>query len=148
MRVTKIATLGIGAVAIGLGILFKGQNIAFLVALAFGIAASANFPILLLSMYWKGLTTRGALCGGLAGLISSVGLVILSPAVWKAVLGHPAAIYPYDHPALFSMPLAFIVSFVVSKLDNSPSAKAEHEAFDAQFVRAQTGLGSAAASSH
>ena len=141
VRVTKIATLGIGAIAIVLGILFKGQNLAFLVALAFGVAASANFPVLLLSMYWKGLTTAGALCGGLAGLVSSVVLVILSPAVWKAVLGNPAAVYPYDHPALFSMPLAFFVAYAVSKLDRSARAKAEQHAFDAQFVRAQTGLG-------
>ena len=96
-----------------LGILFKGQNLAFLVALAFGIAASANFPVLLLSMYWEGLTTKGALWGGLSGLISAVVLVILSPAVWKAVLGNPAAIFPYDHPALISMPLAFLVAYVV-----------------------------------
>ncbi len=148
VRVTKIATLGIGVVAIALGIVFKGQNIAFLVALAFGVAASANFPVLFLSMYWKGLTTRGALCGGLTGLISSVVLVILSPAVWKAVLGNPAAIYPYDHPALFSMPLAFLVSYVVSKLDNSPEARNEQAAFDDQYVRSQTGFGAAAASKH
>ncbi|BCO25743.1 cation/acetate symporter ActP [Rhodoferax lithotrophicus] len=148
MRVSKIATLCIGVVAIGLGILFKGQNIAFLVALAFGIAASSNFPILLLSMYWRGLTTRGALAGGIAGLVSSVGLVILSPAVWKSVLGNPAAIFPYDHPALFSMPCAFLVAFVVSSLDQSARANAERHAFDAQFVRSQTGLGAAEASDH
>ena len=148
MRVSKIATLCIGAVAIGLGILFKGQNIAFLVALAFGIAASSNFPILLLSMYWRGLTTRGALAGGVAGLVSSVGLVILSPAVWKMVLGHPAAIFPYDHPALFSMPCAFLFAFVFSKLDRSARAEGERRAFEAQFVRSQTGLGAAEASSH
>jgi cation/acetate symporter len=148
MRVSRIATLCIGAVAIGLGILFKGQNIAFLVALAFGIAASSNFPILLLSMYWRGLTTRGALAGGIAGLVSSVGLVILSPAVWKSVLGYPAAIFPYDHPALFSMPCAFLFAFVVSSLDRSVRADAERRAFDAQFVRSQTGLGAAEASNH
>ncbi len=148
MRVSKIATLCIGAVAIGLGILFKGQNIAFLVALAFGIAASSNFPILLLSMYWRGLTTRGALTGGLAGLVSSVGLVILSPAVWKMVLGNPVAIFPYDHPALFSMPCAFLFAFIFSKLDNSARGNAERAKFDAQFVRSQTGLGAAQASDH
>jgi cation/acetate symporter len=148
MRVSKIATLCIGAVAIGLGILFKGQNIAFLVALAFGIAASSNFPILLLSMYWRGLTTRGALAGGVAGLVSSVGLVILSPAVWKLVLGNPVAIFPYDHPALFSMPCAFLFAFIFSKLDNSERGNAERAKFDAQFVRSQTGLGAAQASDH
>jgi len=148
VRITKIATLGIGVIAIVLGILFKGQNLAFLVALAFGIAASANFPVLFLAMYWEGLTTRGALWGGVTGLVGSVVLVILSPAVWKSVLGNPAAIFPYDHPALVTMPLAFVVAYVVSKLDRSAAAEAERAAFGDQYVRAQTGLGAAAASAH
>ncbi len=148
IRVTKIATVAIGLVAIGLGMLFKGQNLAFLVSLAFGIAASSNFPVLLLSMNWKGLTTRGALVGGLAGLASAVALVILSPAVWKTVLGNPAAIFPYDNPALFSMTAAFIVAIVASKLDTSDRARKEAAAFEDQFVRAQTGLGAASASKH
>jgi cation/acetate symporter len=148
VRVTKIATLVIGVIAIALGILFKGQNLAFLVALAFGIAASANFPVLLLAMYWQGLTTRGALWGGLAGLICAVVLVILSPAVWKAVLGNPAAIFPYDHPALISMPLAFLVAYVVSRLDTSAKAASERAAFGDQYVRAQIGFGAAAAAKH
>lgn len=148
LRVTRLATLGIGVVAIVLGMAFRGQNLAFLVALAFGIAASANFPVLLLSMYWRGLSTRGALCGGLAGLASSVVLVVLSPAVWKGVLGHSAAVFPYEHPALFSMPLAFAVCWLVSATDRSARARAERAAFDAQFVRAQTGLGAEAASAH
>ena len=148
MRVTRIATVGLGLVAIGLGILFEQQNVAFLVGLTFGIAASTNFPVLIMAMYWKGLTTRGALLGGCAGLISALVLVILSPAVWVAVLGHAEAIYPYDHPALFSMPLAFLVIVVVSRMDRSARAERERAAFDDQFVRAQTGLGAAAASSH
>ncbi|MDY7801747.1 cation/acetate symporter ActP [Burkholderia stagnalis] len=148
VRVTKWTTLAIGAIAVALGIVFKGQNLAFLVALAFNVAASANFPPLVLSMYWKGLTSRGAVWGGFAGLVSSVGLVILSPAVWKAVLGHPAAIFPYDHPALFTMPLAFLVSIVVSSRDRSRAANDERHAFDAQFVRAQTGLGAEQAARH
>ncbi|WP_442962448.1 cation acetate symporter [Pseudomonas sp. BLCC-B13] len=148
MRVTRIATVGLGLVAIGLGILFEQQNVAFLVGLTFGIAASTNFPVLIMAMYWKGLTTRGALLGGCAGLISALVLVILSPAVWVTVLGHAEAIYPYDHPALFSMPLAFLVIVVVSRMDRSARAERERAAFDDQFVRAQTGLGAAAASSH
>ena len=148
MRVTRIATVGLGLVAIGLGILFEQQNVAFLVGLTFGIAASTNFPVLIMAMYWKGLTTRGALLGGCAGLISALVLVILSPAVWVAVLGHAEAIYPYDHPALFSMPLAFLVIVVVSRMDRSARAERERAAFDDQFVRVQTGLGAAAASSH
>ncbi|PJN95370.1 hypothetical protein CNY89_08885 [Amaricoccus sp. HAR-UPW-R2A-40] len=148
VRVTKLATIVIGVIAIGLGIAFKGQNLAFLVALAFGIAASSNFPILILSMYWKGLTTRGAVAGGVTGLVSAVALVILGPAVWVKVLGHAAPIFPYDNPALFSMSAAFLVTYVVSKLDKSPRAAAEAAAYEDQYIRAQTGFGAAAASSH
>ena len=148
MRVTRFATVGLGLIAICLGFLFEHQNIAFLVGLTFGIAASTNFPVLIMAMYWKDLTTRGALAGGFAGLVSALVLVILSPAVWVAVLGNAKAIYPYDHPALFSMPLAFVVIVVVSLLDKSARAARERDAFDDQFVRAQTGLGAAAASSH
>ena len=148
LAVSKLASIALGVVAVGLGILFEKQNVAFMVGLAFGIAASANFPVLFLSMYWKGLTTRGALAGGYAGLICAVALVLLSKSVWVAVFGNAQAIFPYDQPAIFSMPLAFIVTYVVSKLDASRQAKAERDAFADQFVRAQTGLGAAAASKH
>jgi cation/acetate symporter len=148
MRVTKIASVGIGLAAIGLGILFKDQNIAFLVALTFGVAASVNFPVLILSMYWKGLTTRGALWGGIAGLVSSVGLVILSPAVWVKVLGNAQPVFPYDHPAIVSMTLAFFVTWLMSVTDKSARAAKEAEAFEEQYIRAQTGLGAAGAHAH
>jgi cation/acetate symporter len=148
MRVSKMASLVLGVLAVVLGIAFEKQNVAFLVGLTFGIAASVNFPVLILSMYWKGLTTRGALAGGLAGLVSAVTMVILSNAVWVVVLNNPAPIFPYEHPALFSMTLAFLVTIVVSKLDGSASAAAERVAFDDQFVRSQTGIGAAAASNH
>ena len=148
MRVSRIATVAIGMVAIGLGILFEQMNIAFLVGLTFGVAASANFPVLIMAMYWDGLTTRGAVYGGLAGLISALALVIGSPSVWVGVLGHAEALFPYDQPALFSMPLAFVTIVLVSKLDRSKRAQAERAAYADQFVRAQTGFGAAAASSH
>ncbi|TCG07159.1 cation acetate symporter [Paraburkholderia steynii] len=147
-RVSKIAAVCIGVIAVVLGILFKGQNIAFLVALAFTIAASVNFPILALSMYWKGLTTRGALLGGLAGLASSVALVVLSPAVWVKVLGNAHAIFPYDYPAAISMSIAFCFSWLGSVTDGSPRAIRERASFEEQFVRAQTGLGASGATSH
>ncbi|MFD1624955.1 cation acetate symporter [Azospirillum griseum] len=148
MRVSKIASLVLGVLAVVLGIAFEKQNVAFLVGLTFGIAASVNFPVLILSMYWKGLTTRGALAGGLAGLVSAVTMVVLSNAVWVVVLNNPAPIFPYEHPALFSMTLAFLVTIVVSKLDRSAGAQAERGAYDDQFVRSQTGIGAAAASNH
>jgi cation/acetate symporter len=148
VRVSRIATIVLGIVAIGLGILFEQQNIAFMVGLAFAVAASCNFPILLLSMYWKRLTTRGAFYGGFLGLITAVVLVILSPTVWVAVLGYKTAIFPYKDPALFSMAAAFLGIWLFSLLDHSRTAKLEEDAFEAQYVRSQTGLGAAAAAAH
>ena len=148
IRVSKIATICLGFVAIVLGILFEKQNVAFMVGLAFGIAAAANFPVLILSMYWKGLTTRGALAGGYGGLVSAVMFVVMSKSVWVDVFGYKAAIFPYTQPALFAMPLAFLLAYLVSKSDSSARAKAEIEAFEDQYVRAQTGFGAAGAASH
>jgi cation/acetate symporter len=147
-RVSKIASVCIGIVAVVLGILFKDQNIAFLVALTFGIAASVNFPILALSIFWKGLTTRGALIGGIAGLVSAVSLVVLSPAVWVKVLGNAHAIFPYDYPAIISMNVAFIFTWLGSITDSSRRSMSEREQFDDQFIRAQTGFGASGAVSH
>lgn len=148
MSVSRWATVALGVVAVVLGIVFKGQNVAFLVALAFGIAASSNFPILLLAMFWPGLTSRGAIWGGLSGLISSITLVLLSPGVWVKVLHHPEAFFPYDYPALFSMPLAFVVAWGISSLDRSQSARSERDAFEQQNVRAEVGLGANQAVQH
>ena len=148
MKVSKIATLVIGVLAILLGIAFEKQNIAFMVGLAFAIAASANFPVLFLSMYWKGLTTKGAFRGGLLGLLTAIVLVILGPTVWVSVLGNPEPIFPYKYPALFSVTVAFIGIWFFSKIDNSKEAQEEREKFEAQYIRAQTGIGAEKASSH
>ncbi|MGY4527467.1 cation/acetate symporter [Pseudomonas sp. TE21394] len=148
LRVTKLATLGLGLVAIALGIVFENINVAFMVALAFGIAASANFPVLFLSMFWSGLTTRGALAGGYVGLVSAMGFVVFSKLVWVDVLHFAEPLFPYTQPALFSMPLAFAVAYGVSRLDRTARAKAERAAFADQFVRGQTGLGASAAVDH
>jgi cation/acetate symporter len=148
VRVSRIATVVLGIVAIALGILFEQQNIAFMVGLAFAIAASCNFPILFLSMYWRKLTTWGAFIGGLLGLLTAVVLVILSPTVWVTVLGNEAAIFPYKDPALFSMVVAFVGIWLFSLLDRSRTASQEQAAFEAQYIRAQTGIGAAAAAAH
>ncbi|MBS0345581.1 MAG: cation acetate symporter [Proteobacteria bacterium] len=148
LRVSKLSSVALGIVAIILGIAFEKMNVAFMVALAFGIAASANFPVLILSMYWKGLTTRGAVVGGYSGLVAAVLFVLFSKSVWVTVLGNAQALFPYDQPALFSMPLAFLVTIIISKLDNSAEAQAERAQFDDQYVRAQTGFGAAEASAH
>ena len=148
IRVSKYATVVLGLVAIVLGILFENQNVAFMVGLAFGVAAAANFPVLILSMYWKGLTTRGALWGGYGGLVSAVLFVLFSKSVWVDVLHNPAPLFPYTQPALFAMPVAFLLAYIFSKTDGSVKGKKEIEAFDDQYVRAQTGFGAAAASNH
>lgn len=143
MHVSKVATVCLGLLAIWLGIVFEKQNVAFMVGLAFCIAASCNFPVLLLSIYWRGLTTRGAFVGGFLGLISAVVLVVLSPAVWEVTLGNPkgTAPFPYENPALFSMTIAFVGIWLVSILDHSKRAELDRAGFDAQFVRCQTGIG-------
>ncbi|MCW1873355.1 cation/acetate symporter ActP [Erwinia sp. INIA-01] len=141
LRVSKITVLVLGVVAIALGILFEKQNIAFMVGLAFSIAASCNFPIILLSMYWSKLTTRGAMVGGWLGLITAVVLMILGPTVWVQVLGHEKPVYPYEYPALFSMLAAFIGTWLFSVTDNSAEGAQERLRFQAQFVRSQTGIG-------
>jgi len=148
MRVSKIATVVLGIIAIILGIVFEKQNIAFMVGLAFAIAASANFPILFLSIYWKKLTTRGAVIGGTLGLATAIALVILGPIVWVQILGNEEAIFPYKYPALFSVTVAFIGIWFFSITDNSQRAKEEREAFEAQDIRCQTGIGAEGASSH
>src|SRR4051794_16271804 len=150
IRVSKIATLFLGVLAIILGIIFENQNVAFMVGLAFAIAASCNFPVLVMSIFWKGLTTRGALIGGFLGLVSALVGVILSPAVWEATFGFAKGSAPIriDNPALFSMAIAFAGIWLVSILDRSARAKTDREGFGAQYVRSQTGIGAATASAH
>lgn len=150
MKISKYATIGLGVVAIILGIIFENQNIAFMVGLAFAIAASANFPVLFLSMYWKKLTTRGAVIGGSLGLATAIILVVLGPIVWGQIINGDAtkAIFPYKYPALFSVSVAFIGIWFFSITDKSEEAKKEIEAFENQYVRSQTGIGADGAISH
>ncbi|TCB49339.1 cation acetate symporter [Acinetobacter sp. ANC 4779] len=149
LRMSKIATLGLAIFAMILGILFEKQNVAFMVGLAFSVAACANFPILVLSMFWKGLTTRGAVVGGVVGLGLAVLLIVLSKAVWVDTLGiSDTPINPFNGPALFAMPLSFFCCWLFSVTDNSARAQAERKAFHAQYVRSMTGIGSSGASDH
>jgi cation/acetate symporter len=150
LRVSKITTVCLGIVAVVLGIAFEKQNIAFMVSLAFAIAASANFPVLLMSVLWKGCTTRGAVIGGFLGLISSVVLTVVSPAVWEATLGNPkgSAWFPYTSPALFSMTIGFVGIWLFSILDTSKRAAEDKAGFFAQQIRSETGIGASGASGH
>ncbi|MEW5775021.1 MAG: sodium/solute symporter [Thermodesulfobacteriota bacterium] len=138
VRVAKRATLGLGLVAIALGIAFKGQNVAFMVGLAFAIAASANFPALLLSILWRGLSTFGATASIVTGTTLAVVLIVLSPTVWKDVLGNPEALFPWKNPALISMTGAFLAGWLGSVL--KPDANAS-EAYEAQKIRNYLGVG-------
>ncbi len=150
LRVSRITTVGLGIVAVLLGIAFEKQNIAFMVSLAFAVAASANFPVLLMSVLWKNCTTRGAVIGGFLGLASSVILTILSPAVWEATMGHAkgSAPFPYASPALFSMTLAFVGIWLFSVLDTSARGRIDRAGFLAQQVRSETGIGASSAAAH
>jgi cation/acetate symporter len=150
VRVSRVTTVVLGIIAMLLGILFEKVNVAFMVGLAFAVAASANFPVLLLSMLWKGLTTRGAVIGGFVGLASALVLTIVSPGIWEAVFGYPkgSAMFSYASPAIFTIPLAFFCAWFFSITDNSAGAAAERKAFEAQYVRSQTGIGAEGAASH
>lgn len=141
MFVSKIATIFLGILSIYLGIIFQDQNVAFMVGLAFAIAASANFPLLLLSIYWKKLTTKGAVVGGSLGLLSAITFVILGPVVWVDILGNTTPIFPYKYPALFSMSITFLIIWIISSLDKSKQGVSEIKSFDAQYFRSQTGIG-------
>jgi len=150
LRVSRLTTVALGIIAVVLGIAFEKQNIAFMVSLAFAIAASANFPVLLMSVLWKDCTTKGAVIGGFLGLISSVALTVVSPAVWEATLGNPkgSALFPYASPALFSMTIGFVGIWLFSLLDKSKRAGEDRSGFLAQQVRSETGIGAATASAH
>lgn len=150
LRISRIATVVIGIIAILLGIVFEQQNVAFMVALAFAIAASANFPVLLLSILWSKCTTRGAVIGGFLGLISSVGLTIVSPAVWVSTFGFSpdSVLFPYTSPALFSMILGFGGVWLFSITDRSSRGAKDRTAFPAQQIRSETGIGASAAAKH
>jgi cation/acetate symporter len=142
LKVMRAATIGLGLAAMFLGIVFEKINVAFMVGLAFSIAASANFPIILMSIYWKKMTTRGALFGGSLGLFTAITLVILAKTVWVNIFGFEKPIFPYEYPALFSMTAAFAGIWLFSITDKSARGQIDRDAFDAQYVCSQTGIGS------
>ena len=147
--VSRIATVALGVLAILLGLAFEKQNVAYMVGLAFAVAASANFPVLLMNMYWRGFNTTGAVLGGWLGLVSAVALTVLSPGIWVKVMGHHAAIFPYDNPALFSMPLGFLGCWLGSLMTRgSQASRLEAARYEALYVRSQTGIGAEGASAH
>jgi cation/acetate symporter len=150
LRWSKGATVALGILAIGLGIAFEKENVAYMVMLAFTIACSGNFPVLFMSVLWKDCTTKGAVAGGTVGLILATTLTIGSASVWEAVLKYPkgSAWFPYNSAAIFSMTGAFLVIWIVSKLDNSEQAQKERALYPAQQIRSETGVGASSASAH
>jgi cation/acetate symporter len=140
LRWSRWTVVALALVAILLGILFEKQNVAFMVSLAFALAASGNFPVLVMSLLWPGCTTRGVVAGGAIGLAVALVLTLLSPAVWVNVFGHAAPIFPFSSPTLFSMPLAFLTIWLVSKADRSPRAAQDRAGYAEQSVRAEIGL--------
>jgi len=119
LRLARWAVVALGALAVALSLAFRDQNVAFLFGLAFALAASSNFPLLLLGLFWPKLTARGVITGGVVGIAASVGLIVAGPAVWVAVLGFKAPLFPYASPALFSVPLAFAAAMFTSLADRA-----------------------------
>jgi cation/acetate symporter len=150
LRWSKGATIALGIIAVGLGIAFEKENVAYMVMLAFTIACSGNFPVLFMSVLWKDCTTKGVVVGGTVGLVLATVLTIGSASVWEAVMQNPkgSAWFPYSSAALFSMTAAFFTIWLVSKLDNSAQAKKERALYADQHIRSETGVGAAAASAH
>ena len=138
VRVARASTVVFGILAVLLGVLFKGQNVAFMVGLAFAVACSANFPALLLSIVWKRFTTAGAVASILTGAFLSVFLIVISPTVWVDVLGKEEALFPLKNPAIVSMTAAFLVGFVVSLLGRETRAEAM---FEDEKLRTYLGVG-------
>ena len=148
LLVSRCAVIVIGMLAILFGIAFENLNVIFITNMALAVAGSANAPVLLLSMYWRGLTTRGAIHGCLAGLVSSVSLIILGPQVWVDVIGMEKPVFPYVYPTILSAPLAFLTAWLSSRTDHSARADGERTAFDEQYIRSELGIGTSEAASH
>jgi cation/acetate symporter len=134
LRVAKIASVMLGVLAVTLGLTFKGQNVAFMVGLAFALAASGNFPALVLSIYWQGFTTAGAVAAIVTGTVTATALICLSPTVQIDILHHSHAWFPLKNPALISMPLAFLVAVVVSLAAPEAAASAGYAAKERRMI--------------
>ncbi|MCF6194561.1 MAG: cation acetate symporter, partial [Kangiellaceae bacterium] len=140
LKISKVSAVILCAIGVLLGVVFQHQNVAFIAVMPLVIAASVNFPILIMAMYWRRLTTRGAVIGGIVGFISSISLIVMGPKVWVDVIGNSEALFPYDYPALFTLPLALLIMVVVSCFDKSDSTKQDREYFDKQLVAAELGI--------
>lgn len=148
MLVSKLSVIGMGVLAVIFGLVFEHQNVVFISNLAMSIAASANAPVLILAMYWRGLTTKGGIAGLVVGLVSSLVFILLGPQVMVDIMGMENALFPYAYPTIVSVPLAFLSIWYFSVSDKSESAAKERESFQEQFVTSETGIGIQVASKH
>ena len=148
LKVSRITSFVIGVGALLLGIAFENQNIAVVVGIALALAASINFPLLLLSLYWKRFTSRGAVLGGVITFAVALILITLGDSVWVQLLGFERAIFPYVYPTIFTMPLAFALMWLFSISDRSDTGQLERTAFHLQFIRSETGIGASRISKH
>ena len=139
LRLTRASVLLIGLTAVLLGIAFEEENIAFIATIPMVVSASVTFPILFLSLFWGGFTTRGAIAGAVVGLVSSVVLIVLGPQVWVSVLGHAEALFPYDYPALFTMPASVLVMIWMSKADRSARGVTDRNNYAELLVQSEFG---------
>ena len=127
LTVARYASLFFGVLAVGLGLAFENTNVAYMVGLAFAIAASANFPALFLSIFWRRFTTGGAVASIWVGALSAIGLIVISPAVWVDVLHNKEAIFPLKSPGLVTIPLSFVVAILVSLATPEAEAQRQHD---------------------
>ncbi|MBK7903788.1 MAG: hypothetical protein IPJ97_13250 [Proteobacteria bacterium] len=137
VTVSRISVVFIGAIAIGLAILFQKQNLAFLAVAAQSVAASVNFPLLLLCTTWRGLTTRGAVVGGIVGVVCALGLLVTGPNVWVEVLDQTEPLFPLQYPTIVALPVTLLTTYFVSVFDRSLRAREDRAAFDHQLLRAE-----------
>ncbi|MEM1103105.1 MAG: cation acetate symporter [Pseudomonadota bacterium] len=145
LQVSRLSVFAIGAAALLLGLLFETQNIAVVTAVALAVAASVNFPILIMALHWGGMTARGAIFGGLAGLGLSFILIVLSKTVWVDLLGAEKPIFPYVYPTIAAMPTTFLATIIASKLDKSAAASMARARYAQQKERSLVGVGAAPA---
>tara|TARA_R110002096_G_scaffold433579_2_gene652577 strand:- start:38666 stop:40342 length:1677 start_codon:yes stop_codon:yes gene_type:complete len=139
IKVTQFSTIIIGVIAVFLGFAFEGQNVAVTAAIALAIAASVNFPIIFLSLYWKGLTTSGTVKGGYLGLAVCIGLILVSPGIMVEVLGFENALFAYAYPTVVAMPFTFAALIILSRLDKSARGERERSNYDEQALRSELG---------
>ena len=139
LRLSRVAVVGFGVLSLMLGLLFERQNVAVITSTAMAIAASVNFPVIILALYWQGFTTRGAVAGGVVSLALTIALTLAGPTVMVDVLGYDAPLFPYPYPTIVALPAALLTMWGVSITDRSARATGERTLFAEMLVRSELG---------